>query len=139
MFLSLGTRRIYQRACLDERWASPSIAGLPHHIGLVSDFCTSSPRFALSFLQIPGRPGHPCLRLTVPVITARRELSSPRNKTCQAHKDREFRTEVLLSLIGNLKIVASVIGFAVLLLRDVFHDGLVSHVSAGHYKVATGP
>ena len=58
---SLGPRRIYQRTCPDDYRASPSMAGLPHCAGLVSDSCSSGPSFAISFLQIPPHGGHPCL------------------------------------------------------------------------------
>jgi len=37
-----------------------------HNIGLVSDFYSSQPTFATSFLQIPPHGGHPCPSLTVP-------------------------------------------------------------------------
>ena len=86
--LSRGPRRIYPHACPDDHWASPSTAGLPHHAGLVSDSCSSNPRFASGFLQIPPRDGHPCPRLVVPVITAHRGLARPRVAQCLAHRHR---------------------------------------------------
>src|SRR5262249_38063466 len=54
-------RRIYRLACPDAYRASPSVAGLPHRVGLVSGSCSSSPSSGLSFLQIPPHDGHPCL------------------------------------------------------------------------------
>ena len=39
----------------------------------------------LGFLQIPPRDGHPCPRLAVPVIAARRRLPPPGYMTCLAH------------------------------------------------------
>jgi len=60
---SLGARRIYLHACLDDYRASLSIARLPHRAGLLSGFCASGPNFVCSFLQIPPHGGHPCLRL----------------------------------------------------------------------------
>ena len=53
--------RIYLRTCPNNYWAAPSIAGLPHCAGLLSGSCSSSPSFAISFLQIPPHDGHPCL------------------------------------------------------------------------------
>src|SRR5699024_9892984 len=38
----------------------------PFQVSLVCNFCSSVRDFASSFLQIPPRDGHPCLRLTVP-------------------------------------------------------------------------
>ena len=35
---------------------------------LVCDFCSSGQCFASGFLQIPPHDGHPCLRLTVPLV-----------------------------------------------------------------------
>jgi len=35
---------------------------------LVCDSCSSGQCFAYSFLQIPSRDGHPCLRLAVPLV-----------------------------------------------------------------------
>ena len=36
-------------------WAFPSVAGSPHHTGLVSGFCSSAPSFAAGFLSTPPR------------------------------------------------------------------------------------
>ena len=36
---------------------------LPRRTSLISDSFSSEQPFALSFLQIPGHPGHPCFRL----------------------------------------------------------------------------
>lgn len=91
MNLSPGPRRIYPCTRPDDIWASPSIAGLPHAIGLVSGFCSSGPSFASGFLQIPPRGGHPCLRLVVPVITAHRGLTPPRFTPCLAHQKEKRR------------------------------------------------
>lgn len=47
-------------------WTSRFIARLSHGLGLISDFCSSVPRFASGFLQIPPHGGHPCHSLAVP-------------------------------------------------------------------------
>ena len=54
------TRRIYTRIFLNGYWALKIFAFSPRCDCLVCDFCSSGQDFACSFLQIPGRPGHPC-------------------------------------------------------------------------------
>jgi len=54
------TRRIYIHTLPDGYWALKNIAFSPGCACLVCDFCSSGRSFACGFLQIPGRPGHPC-------------------------------------------------------------------------------
>ncbi|PSU12307.1 hypothetical protein C9J03_09715 [Photobacterium gaetbulicola] len=37
------------------------LLGYPSCTGLLSDFCSSQPSFAVCFLQIPPHGGHPCI------------------------------------------------------------------------------
>src|SRR6516162_2557520 len=96
MLPSLGVRRIYLRACPNDFRASPSIAGLPHHAGLVSGFCSSSPSLWHRLPSDSASRRTPLPSLAVPVITARRGLTPPGSKTCLARKKE--REEILLSL-----------------------------------------
>ncbi len=50
-------RQIYLRACPGDYRASPSNAGLPHRVGLISGFCSSAPGLASGFLPTPPRGG----------------------------------------------------------------------------------
>jgi len=74
---SPGPRQIYLRACLDDYRASPSMAGLPHHSGLISDFCSSGPSFpqrsCTSWLHdMPGAP-----RVSAPLCERRADSYTP--------------------------------------------------------------
>src|SRR6516162_2072478 len=89
MLPSLGVRRIYLRACPNDFRASPSIAGLPHHAGLVSGFCSSSPSLWHRLPSDSASRRTPLPSLAVPVITARRGLTPPGSKTCLARKERD--------------------------------------------------
>src|SRR6516225_10908501 len=86
MLPSLGVRRIYLRACPNDFRASPSIAGLPHHAGLVSGFCSSNPSLRPRLPSDSASRRTPLPSLAVPVITARRGLAPPKNTTCLAHQ-----------------------------------------------------
>ena len=54
------TRRIYRHILPDGYGALKNMASSPGYVCLICDFCTSGQSFACGFLQIPGRPGHPC-------------------------------------------------------------------------------
>src|SRR6516162_8293982 len=86
MLPSLGVRRIYLRACPNDFRASPSMAGLPHHAGLVSGFCSSNPSLRPRLPSDSASRRTPLPSLAVPVITARRGLAPPKNTTCLAHQ-----------------------------------------------------
>src|SRR6516165_7622869 len=88
MLPSLGVRRIYLRACPNDFRASPSIAGLPHHAGLVSGFCSSSPSLWHRLPSDSASRRTPLPSLAVPVITARRGLTPPGSKTCLARNEK---------------------------------------------------
>ena len=72
----------------DDYRASPSIAGLPHQVGLLSGFCSSNPRFRHKLPSDSASWRTPLPSLAVPVITARRELAPPGIATCLAHKQK---------------------------------------------------
>ena len=63
------------------------IALSPGCDSLVCDFCSSDQSFALRFLRIPPRGGHPCGRLTVSPAGPVEDLHLQVNGTCQAHED----------------------------------------------------
>ena len=46
----------------------------PNQIRLLCTFCSSAQTFALRFLQIPPRDGHPCDRLRLPTVKRLRDL-----------------------------------------------------------------
>jgi len=71
------TRRIYRHGVPNDDRASPSLAGLPHHTGLVSACCTSRPRFRHQLSSDPASRRAPLPRRMVPVITVHRGLSPP--------------------------------------------------------------
>jgi len=54
-------------------------------LGLICSFCSSGRDFAASFLQIPPRGGHPCLKLTFPTVKVRSGLSPYSYRPCRAH------------------------------------------------------
>ena len=64
------------------------LQALPATFSLICNFCSSGQDFAASFLQIPPRDGHPCLRLTLPTVKARSGLSPYSYRPCRAHKKR---------------------------------------------------
>ena len=49
----------------------------PDNFSLIATSCSSVQYFALDFLQIPPRSGHPCPWLMVPTTTAHSGLSPP--------------------------------------------------------------
>jgi hypothetical protein len=60
--------------------AYPAVVGLP------SGSCSSGPRFASGFLQIPPRDGHPCPRLSGSALPPPVRDSHSRSRACLAHK-----------------------------------------------------
>src|SRR6516164_4070445 len=62
------------------------MAGLPHHAGLVSGFCSSNPSLRPRLPSDSASRRTPLPSLAVPVITARRGLAPPKNTTCLAHQ-----------------------------------------------------
>ena len=58
------------------------------------------------------------------------ELNDYRLKPVGLDENRELRTEVLRSRLSNLKVVAAVTRFGAVLMADVFHNHLISHVPA---------
>lgn len=87
---------------------SPSRVGLPGQYSLVSGFCSSLPRFVISFFQIPPHGGHPCLDGRFPCIRGRRRLSPPACETCQAHT--HVPTTVPSSVVPSSGFVQMVVG-----------------------------
>jgi len=59
--------------------AYPAVVGLP------SGSCSSGPRFASGFLQIPPRDGHPCPRLSGSALPPPVRDSHSRSRACLAH------------------------------------------------------
>src|SRR6266540_2554408 len=52
----------------------------------LSASCSSSQRFALSFLRIRSRPRHPCLRLTLPLAGCVEDFHLQVRAPCRAHE-----------------------------------------------------
>jgi hypothetical protein len=50
--------------------------------------CSSRQRFASGFLQIPSRPGHPCLPLTLPRVGCVEDLHLQVSAPCRAHQKK---------------------------------------------------
>jgi hypothetical protein len=50
--------------------------------------CSSRQRFASGFLQIPSRPGHPCLPLTLPRVGCVEDLHLQVSAPCRAHQQK---------------------------------------------------
>src|ERR1041384_7631524 len=56
---------------------------------LICDFCSSSQRFACSFLQIPPRDGHPCRPANDSPCRVRRRLSLPSKSPLPGTRSRK--------------------------------------------------
>ncbi len=61
-------------------WALETGASSPEYGRLICASCSSGRHFALGFLQIPDRSGHPCRQLAVPTPRARRGLPPPSHR-----------------------------------------------------------